>query len=259
MLLQAWVARRRDHGGVLFIDLRDRSGIVQVVVAPDERPRALARRSRRCAPSGWSRSRGGSRRAPPSTVNPKMPTGEVEVGGRARGRAVERATPLPFALDEHADASEETAPQVPLPRPAPPGAAAEPDPAPQGRAARRAATSTSRASSRSRRRSSPSPRPRARATTWCRRRVHAGEFYALPQSPQLFKQILMVAGLRALLQIARCFRDEDLRADRQPEFTQIDLEMSFVDRGDVYRADRGAVRAALPDRRRRARRRRSRA
>ena len=220
-----WVHRRRDHGGVIFLDLRDRQGLLQVVVDPDtEEAFATADRAR----SEWVMQITGLVRArPEGTVNAEMPTGEIEVLGR-EVKVLNTADTPPFQLDEHAKVGEEV---------------------------------------RLKHRYMDLRRPemlenlmlRSRVTTFVRNfladngfvdtetpvltratpegardylvpsRVHKGEFFALPQSPQLFKQLLMVAGLDRYFQIAKCFRDEDLRADRQPEFTQIDLEMSFVD------------------------------
>ena len=220
-----WVHRRRDHGGVIFLDLRDRQGLLQVVVDPDTKDAfATADRAR----SEWVMQITGLVRArPEGTVNADMPTGEIEVLGR-EVRVLNTADTPPFQLDEHAKVGEEV---------------------------------------RLKHRYMDLRRPemlenlmlRSRVTTFVRNfladhgfvdtetpvltratpegardylvpsRVHKGEFFALPQSPQLFKQLLMVAGLDRYFQIAKCFRDEDLRADRQPEFTQIDLEMSFAD------------------------------
>ena len=224
-----WVHRRRDHGGVIFLDLRDRQGLLQVVVDPDtEEAFATADRAR----SEWvMQVTGFVRTRPQGTVNTEMPTGEIEVLGR-EVRVLNTADTPPFQLDEHAKVGEEV---------------------------------------RLKHRYMDLRRPemlqnlmlRSRVTTFVRNflsdngfvdtetpiltratpegardylvpsRVHKGEFFALPQSPQLFKQLLMVAGLDRYFQIAKCFRDEDLRADRQPEFTQIDLEMSFADEDTV--------------------------
>ena len=224
-----WVHRRRDHGGVIFLDLRDRQGLLQVVVDPDtEEAFATADRAR----SEWvMQVIGLVRTRPEGTVNAEMPTGEIEVLGR-EVRVLNTADTPPFQLDEHAKVGEEV---------------------------------------RLKHRYMDLRRPemlenlmlRSRVTTFVRNflsdngfvdtetpiltratpegardylvpsRVHKGEFFALPQSPQLFKQLLMVAGLDRYFQIAKCFRDEDLRADRQPEFTQIDLEMSFADEDTV--------------------------
>ena len=233
-----WVHRRRDHGGVIFLDLRDRQGLLQVVVDPDTKDAfATADRAR----SEWVMQIIGLVRArPEGTVNADMPTGEIEVLGR-EVRVLNTADTPPFQLDEHAKVGEEV---------------------------------------RLKHRYMDLRRPemlenlmlRSRVTTFVRNflaghgfvdtetpvltratpegardylvpsRVHKGEFFALPQSPQLFKQLLMVAGLDRYFQIAKCFRDEDLRADRQPEFTQIDLEMSFADEEAVMSLTESMIR-----------------
>jgi len=233
VLLQAWVGRRRDLGGLMFFDLRDRTGVAQVVVRPDEQ----AEIAELLGPvrSEWVVEAEGEvveRESP----NPEMETGAVEVVVD-RAAILSRSVPLPFAVS-----------------PGSPEGEAQPTEETRLRYRyldlRRAELQRNL-------------RLRDRVTMEVRKffhendfvdvetpvltrstpegardylvpsRVHRGEFYALPQSPQLFKQILMVAGFERYVQIARCFRDEDLRADRQPEFTQVDVEMSFVTEEDV--------------------------
>ena len=226
-----WVHRRRDHGGLIFIDLRDRSGIVQLVFHPE----TAAERTRphtSSAPRTWSPPRARSAARDPENVNPNIPTGEIELAvdrssrswpmprrrrsrstrtsastrtcdcaiarstcaGRRCRRRSRCATSVVATIREVLDARDFLEIETPyLTRSTPEGARDYLVPA----------------------------------------RIQPGSFYALPQSPQLFKQLLMIGGLERYYQIARCFRDEDSRADRLPEFTQLDLEMSFVDEDDV--------------------------
>ena len=222
--LCGWVHRRRDHGGVIFIDLRDREGLLQVVFDPDRADSfAIAEQVRN---EFVLRVKGRVRHRPEGTTNPDMATGEVEVLGLEL-EVLNKADTPPFQLDEHEKASEEVRLRyryVDLRRPE----------------------------------MLERIRLRARVTGALRRymegqgfldietpmltkatpegardylvpsRTHAGHFFALPQSPQLFKQLLMMSGMDRYYQIVRCFRDEDLRADRQPEFTQLDVEASFL-------------------------------
>jgi aspartyl-tRNA synthetase len=223
VVLCGWVHRRRDHGGVIFIDLRDREGIVQIVFNPEQT--AAFTNAERVRNEYVLRVQGQVRHRPAGTDNPELATGKVEVIAQ-EVHILNSADPLPFQLDEHVH--EET---------------------------------------RLRYRYLDLRRPqmlaqfqlRAKVTNFLRNflneqgfldietpmltkatpegardylvpsRTHPGEFFALPQSPQIFKQLLMMAGMERYYQIVRCFRDEDLRADRQPEFTQLDLEMSFID------------------------------
>ncbi len=236
--VMGWVHGRRDHGGVIFIDLRDRSGLVQIVLDPE-----------RCADAHGAGAgvrlefviavRGTVVPRSPETVNSDLPTGGIEVVG-SELRVLNAARPSPFPVDDAIDTAEAV---------------------------------------RLRYRYLDLRRPRMFKNLWLRHRlavrtrdylnangfvevetpmltrstpegardylvpsrVNPGTFFALPQSPQLFKQILMVAGVDRYYQIARCFRDEDLRADRQPEFTQIDLEMSFLGRPAIFRLMEGLV------------------
>ncbi|HZC72463.1 MAG TPA: aspartate--tRNA ligase [Jatrophihabitans sp.] len=222
--LAGWVATRRDHGGVAFIDLRDRSGIVQIVVRDDEIAHDL-RNEWVLAVTGEVHTR------EERNVNPNIPTGEVEVVA-ASIDVLNAAAPLPFQLDEHTDVGEEARLKyryLDLRRPAP--AAALRLRSDVNRAARdtlythgfiEVETPTLTRST-----------PEGARDFLVPARLRPGNWYALPQSPQLFKQLLMVAGMERYFQIARCYRDEDFRADRQPEFTQLDIEMSFVDQDDV--------------------------
>lgn len=229
VLLAGWVHRRRDHGGVIFIDLRDREGLVQVVIAPSHPDVFKLAESLRN--EFVVQIKGRVRRRPEGTVNPDLATGEIEVDGLEL-IILNRAEPTPFPIDEYHDVGEET---------------------------------------RLRYRYLDLRRPemlyrmkfRASITRYLRHflddrgfmdietpfltkatpegardylvpsRTKPGSFFALPQSPQQFKQLLMMAGMDRYYQIVRCFRDEDLRADRQPEFTQLDIETSFLSEEEI--------------------------
>ncbi|MFC3150537.1 aspartate--tRNA ligase [Litoribrevibacter euphylliae] len=236
--LCGWVHRRRDHGGVIFLDVRDRDGITQVVFDPDrEESFATADRVRSeyvIQLTGIVRDR------PEGTVNAEMPTGEIEVLGHSLTILNKADTP-PFQLDEHQSVGEDIRLKyryVDLRRP--------------------------EMLNKLRLRSKITTAIRnhldgegfldietpilTRATPEGARdylvpsRTHEGNFFALPQSPQLFKQLLMVSGMDRYYQIAKCFRDEDLRADRQPEFTQIDIEASFVSEEDIMSITENMIR-----------------
>ncbi len=228
--LAGWIARRRDHGGVVFVDLRDASGHVQVVLNPDEAPASdevlRSLRNEYCI-----MIKGVVRPRPDGTINPDMPTGEIEVGVTSL-EVLSSADTLPFQIDERFDADE-------------------------GRRLRYRYLDLRRD------RMANNLRSRSTAIRAMRHvlddlnflevetptlvvstpegardmlvpsRLRPGQFYALPQSPQLFKQLLMVAGVERYYQVARCYRDEDFRSDRQVEFTQLDLEGSFWDQEDV--------------------------
>ncbi len=222
--LAGWVASRRDHGGVAFIDLRDASGIVQVVVRDDEIAHDLR--------NEWCIAVTGEvRRRLEGNVNPRIATGEVEVVA-SRVEVLNEAAPLPFQIDEHVDVGEEARLKyryLDMRRPGPANAMRLRSRV--NRAARDALdrhgfveveTPTLTRST-----------PEGARDFLVPARLRPGCWYALPQSPQLFKQLLMVGGLERYYQIARCYRDEDFRADRQPEFTQLDIEMSFVSEDDV--------------------------
>jgi aspartyl-tRNA synthetase len=250
VVLCGWVHRRRDHGGVIFIDLRDREGVVQVVFDPDTREAfATAEQVRG---EFVLQVEGRVRERPEGTVNPDMVTGRVEVLGHALTVLNHAETP-PFQLDEE-DVNEETRLRyryVDLRRPA----------MQQRLLIRDRITRAIRHYMDEHGFVDIETPMLTKATPEGARdylvpsRVHKGSFFALPQSPQIFKQLLMMSGMDRYYQIVRCFRDEDLRADRQPEFTQLDVEMSFVDEGDVMNLMEGLVREvfarvleiALPD------------
>jgi aspartyl-tRNA synthetase len=229
--IAGWVHRRRDHGGVIFIDLRDRSGILQLVFHPEQAPEAHAAAERLHLEDVIS-VEGDVVRRSDDTVNPRIPTGEVELAVRALERLSE-TEPVPFSVeDESTEPSEElrlTYRYIDMRRPR--RLAALELRARVVRAMRRVLDDAgfleveTPVLTRS--------TPEGARDFLVPSRLSQGEWYALPQSPQLFKQLLMVGGLERYYQIARCFRDEDLRADRQPEFTQLDVEASFVEPEDI--------------------------
>jgi aspartyl-tRNA synthetase len=230
VVVMGWVHSARDHGGVIFADVRDQGGIVQCVFRPEVSAEVHAR-------AGELRSefvvavRGAVERRSPETVNPKLPTGEVEIVAREL-RVLNVATPPPFAIEEDSGADETTRLRHrihDLRRP----------PLQHGMRIRHALYQSARATLAEHGFLELETPILAKATPEGARdflvpsRLQPGAFYALPQSPQIMKQLFMVSGFDRYFQIARCFRDEDLRADRQLEFTQIDLEMSFVGVDDV--------------------------
>ncbi len=239
VMLCGWVHRRRDHGGVIFLDMRDVQGIVQVVFDPDTG--VHFQRADQVRSEYVLRIKGRVRARTEATVNAEMPTGSIEVLGKELTILNSAETP-PFQLDEHTSVGEEARLRhryVDLRRPE----------MLERLKLRSEITAFIRNYLTENAFHDVETPILTRATPEGARdylvpsRVHAGQFYALPQSPQLFKQLLMVSGLDRYYQIAKCFRDEDLRADRQPEFTQIDLEMSFVDQDDVMTLTEGLIRA----------------
>jgi aspartyl-tRNA synthetase len=238
--LCGWVAHDRDHGGVLFVDLRDASGLVQVVFHPDDAPEAHAVASRLRSES-VVRVVGEVRRRPEGTVNTALPTGEVEVAARTVEVLAEAETP-PFPIEDRTEADEALRLRyryLDIRRT---------EMAERLRLRHRALAAIRRFFDAAGFTEVETPMltrstPEGARDFLVPSRLQPGEFYALPQSPQLFKQILMVAGMDRYYQIVRCFRDEDLRADRQPEFTQLDVEMSFVSEDDVM----GLIEAMLAE------------
>jgi aspartyl-tRNA synthetase len=226
--LTGWVGGRRDHGGVAFLDLRDASGLAQVVVRDEvlESSGAHGLRNEYCV-----KVTGAVQRRPAGNENPHLPTGEIEVTA-SELEVLSESAPLPFQIDERVEVGEEARLRyryLDLRRPGP--AAAIRLRSDVNRAAREVLaerrfveieTPTLTRST-----------PEGARDFLVPARLAPGSWYALPQSPQLFKQLLMVAGMERYFQIARCYRDEDFRADRQPEFTQLDVEMSFVEQDDV--------------------------
>ncbi len=236
--VSGWVQRRRDHGGVIFLDVRDPSGLVQAVVNPDDE--AAFAVADACRNEYVIRVTGGLRARPEGTVNRELATGEVEIVAH-EVEMLSRSEPLPFAIDGKDEPSEEVRLRY-----------------------RYLDLRRSEMNQRLRERAAISREVRhfletqecievetpilTQSTPSGARdylvpsRIHHGHAFALPQSPQLFKQLLMIGGIGRYYQIARCFRDEDPRADRQPDFTQIDIELSFVNQTEIQQLGEGLIR-----------------
>src|SRR6516162_7471259 len=231
VVLMGWVHRRRDHGGVIFVDLRDRDGITQVVFHEDVGP-AVHRRAEQVRPEYVIAVEGRVAPRGPASVNPNLATGAVEVVASRIWILNESRTP-PFPMEEQVDVSEDVRLKyryVDLRRPH----------MQRNLILRSKVAFVTREFLNSQGFLEIETPFMTRSTPEGARdylvpsRVQPGSFYALPQSPQIFKQLLMVSGFEKYFQIVRCFRDEDLRADRQPEFTQIDLEMSFPQQERIF-------------------------
>ena len=238
-----WVHRRRDHGGVIFLDVRDLEGICQAVIDPsNEEAFSLADK---CRSEFVIQIKGSVRERPEGTVNSKMKTGEIEIEVSELEVLNSAATPA-FPLDDYQDVNEDVRLKnriLDLRRPEM-----------NNRILKRSKiVSTIRNFLEGRSFNEIETPILTRATPEGARdyilpsRVHPGSFYALPQSPQLFKQMLMMGGMDRYYQVARCFRDEDLRADRQPEFTQIDIEASFVEEKDIIELGSSLLKLLLKD------------
>jgi len=240
--LCGWAHRRRDHGGVIFIDLRDREGLAQVVCDPDRAEAFQA--AERVRNEFVLRVTGKVRRRPEGTVNPELRSGEVEVLAH-QVEILNAAAPLPFQLDDEnlSEITRLTHRVLDLRR----------EPMQRNLRLRYRVAMAVRDYLDAHGFIDIETPMLTRSTPEGARdylvpsRVHPGEFYALPQSPQLFKQLLMVAGFDRYYQIVRCFRDEDLRADRQPEFTQIDIETSFLGERAIQELMEGLIRGVFRD------------
>jgi len=244
VVLCGWVHRRRDHGGLVFVDLRDREGLVQVVIHPEGSAEAHAKADAIRVEYVLS-VRGVVRRRPEGTENREIPTGEIEIDASALA-ILNESKPIPFSLEDDTDVAENVRLKyryLDLRRPE--IQAMFMKRAKLARSVREyffengfleVETPVLTKST-----------PEGARDYLVPSRVNAGMFYALPQSPQLFKQILMISGYDRYAQIVKCFRDEDLRADRQPEFTQIDVEMSFVDREDIFSMMEGLMARVFRD------------
>jgi aspartyl-tRNA synthetase len=244
IVLCGWVHRRRDHGGLVFVDLRDREGIAQVVFSPDSFPDAHEKADALRAEYVLS-VRGTVRRRPEGTENRNLPTGAVEVVASSIA-ILNESKPIPFALEDDTDVAENVRLRYRyLDHRRPSVQRAFLQRSLLARSTRdyffengflEVETPVLTKST-----------PEGARDYLVPSRVSPGMFFALPQSPQLFKQILMVAGYDRYAQIVKCFRDEDLRADRQPEFTQIDVEMSFIDREDLFQMMEGLMARVFRD------------
>jgi aspartyl-tRNA synthetase len=231
-----WAHRRRDHGGVIFVDLRDRAGLLQVVFNPDAAE--VFAKAERVRNEFVLKVTGLVRERPPGTVNPNLKSGRVELVCREM-EILNRSEPLPFQLDEHVSEEvrlkfryidlrrEEMRERLLLRHRV-------------TRAMRRYLDDAGFIDIETPMLSKATPE--GARDYLVPSRTHAGKFFALPQSPQIYKQLLMISGFDRYYQIVRCFRDEDLRADRQPEFTQLDIETSFLDQAEIQEIMEGLVR-----------------
>ena len=237
--LTGWVLRRRDHGGVIFIDLRDRWGLTQIVFNPECNTEVHGKAHQ--LRSEWVLAvRGTVSRRPPSMENPKLATGAIEVLV-SELRILNSSETPPFPLDENIEVSDTLRLQyryLDLRRPEMANNLVMRHHALQAVRGYLNGNGFLEIETPMLTRSTPEGARDYLVPS----RVNPGKFYALPQSPQLFKQLLMIAGMDRYYQIVKCFRDEDLRADRQPEFTQIDMEFSFVDEEDIIRITEGMIR-----------------